>query len=139
MGTFRVTAEIGNAQGERYEALEALVDTGATYTWVPRPILERLDVTPAFRHPFMLTDGRRIECDMAETRVRLNGQTRTTIVVFGDENTLPLLGAYTLEGFGLAADPVNRRLIPVPGLLKGISLFQSNGTIGQQTEIVALA
>ncbi len=55
---------------------------------------------------------------MAETRVRLNGQTRTTLVVFGEEATLPLLGAYTLEGFGLAADPVNRRLVPVPGLLK---------------------
>ncbi len=118
MGTFRVTAEIGNPQGERYEALEALVDTGATYTWVPRSILERLGVTPAFRHPFVLTDGHQIECDMAETRVRLDGQSRTTLVVFGDEGTLPLLGAYTLEGFGLAADPVNRRLIPVPGLLK---------------------
>lgn len=30
----------------------------------------------------------------------------------------PLLGVVILEEFGLAADPVNRRLIPVPGLLK---------------------
>ena len=117
MGTFRVTADIGDPRGERYEALELLVDTAATYTWVPRSILERLGVPPAFRFPFILADGRRIEREMAETRVRLDGQSRTTLVVFGDEGTLPLLGAYTLEGFGLAADPVNRRLIPVPGLL----------------------
>lgn len=37
--------------------------------------------------------------------------------VFGDPDTPPLLGAYTLEGLRLAADPVDRRLIPVPGLL----------------------
>jgi len=30
-----------------------------------------------------------------------------------------LLGVFTLEGFRLAADPVNRRLIRVPALLKG--------------------
>jgi hypothetical protein len=34
------------------------------------------------------------------------------------EGSEPLHGVFTLEGFGLAADPVNRRLIPVPGLLK---------------------
>ncbi|MFQ5882709.1 MAG: hypothetical protein ACE5I9_09605 [Candidatus Methylomirabilales bacterium] len=65
----------------------------------------------------MLADGRQIEREMAETQIRLNGQSRTTVVVFGDESTQPLLGAYALEGLGLAPDPVNRRLISVPGLL----------------------
>jgi len=55
---------------------------------------------------------------MAETKIRLNGSEGTTIVVFGYENTEPLLGAYTLEGFALAPDPVGRSLISVPGLLK---------------------
>ena len=54
---------------------------------------------------------------MAETRGRFEGQERTTLVVFGDAGTQPLLGAYTMEGFGVAPDPLNRRLIPVPGLL----------------------
>jgi hypothetical protein len=39
------------------------------------------------------------------------------IVVFGDEGALPLLGAVTLEEFGLGVDPIARKLIPVPGLL----------------------
>jgi clan AA aspartic protease len=117
VGTFRVAIEIGDPQGERWETVEALADTGASYTWAPSSVLEGLGVVPAFRFPFVLADGRRIERDMAETRVRLNGQERTTLVVFGDEGTQPLLGAYTLEGFGLAPDPVGRRLIPVPGLL----------------------
>jgi len=104
--------------GERWEPIEALVDTGASYTWVPASVLGRLGLAPSFRSDFELADGRKIEYGMAETKVRLNGSERTTIVVFGDENTEPLLGAYTLEGFGLAPDPVGRRLISVPGLLK---------------------
>lgn len=117
MGTFHVTITVGDPLGKQWETVDALVDTGATYTWLPRPILERLGLVPAFSFPFVLADGRRIEREMAETRVRLDGQIRTTLVVFGDEGTEPLLGAYTLEGFGLAPDPVNRRLVPVPGLL----------------------
>lgn len=55
---------------------------------------------------------------MGTFRVRVEiGDPPPPLVVFGDPDTLPLLGAYALEGFGLAPDPVNRRLIPVPGLL----------------------
>ncbi len=117
VGTFRVSFEIGDPEGRRWETVEALVDTGASYTLVPRPLLERLGVAARFRQPFILADGRQADCDMAETLVRLNGQTRTTLIIFGEEPAVPLLGAYTLEGFGLAPDPVNRRLIRVPGLL----------------------
>ena len=98
MGTFRVTVDIGNPQGSRFEAVEALVDTGASYTWVPTSILRGLEITPTFRLYFILADGRRIERDMAETRVRLDSQERTTLVVFGDEGTQPYLGPTPWKG-----------------------------------------
>jgi len=115
VGTFQVAIDIGDPQGEHWETVEALVDTGASYTWAPRDILARLGVRPQFRREFLTADGRVIERDMAETRVRLDGEERTTLVVLGDEGSLSFLGAYTLEGFGLAPDPVNHRLIPVRG------------------------
>lgn len=118
MGTFKVKLEIGDPQGRRWETIEALVDTGAPFSMVPRPFLARLGVTPQEKVPFQLADGRSIQRDVAQTQVRIDGRIRTTLVVFGDPGTDPLLGAYTLEGFLLAPDPVNRRLIPVPGLLK---------------------
>ena len=116
MGTFRATIEIGDPQGERYEALEALVDTGSTYTWVPRDMLRRLGVEPVERWEFETADGRVIQRDVAQTWVRYDGSAHITIVVFGDEGCEPILGAYTLEGFGLAPDPAGRRLVPVRGL-----------------------
>ncbi len=95
-GTFRVPIEVGNPEGNRWERVEALVDTGASYTLLPRPLLERLGVSGALRHPFVLADGRQLEYEVAETRVRLDGQTRVTLVIFGEKGTEPLLGAYTL-------------------------------------------
>lgn len=49
--------------------------------------------------------------------MRLDGRTRPTVCVIDDAAPHALLGAVTLEEFGLAADPVNRRLIPAPKYL----------------------
>ena len=122
MATFKSTLEIGDPEGRRWETVEALVDTGATFTMAPRFLLERLGIVPQERVPFQLAEGRAVRYDMAQTQVRIDGRTRTILVVFGESGSEPLLGAYTLEGFLLAPDPVNRRLIPVPGLLKAVDL-----------------
>jgi len=118
MGSFRVPLEIGNLAGASFVPIEALVDTGATYTWVPREILARLGLEPQQQRRFVLADGREVFYGVAWARVRIGQQSEPTMVVFGDPRSEPLLGVFTLEGFGLAADPVNRRLLPVPGLLK---------------------
>lgn len=116
VGTFRVTIEIGDPAGQHFETVEALVDTGATYTTVPAPLLERLGIAAHVRDTFILADGRRVDRDIGRAWVRVDGRAELTLVVFGDPET-PSLGAYTLEGLRLAADPVSRRLVPVPGLL----------------------
>jgi clan AA aspartic protease len=118
MGSFRVPIEIGDPAGSRFEKVEALVDTGSTYTWVSRELLERLGIHPDEERPFMLADGRQATYGIAWVQIRIDGRTHPTIAVFGEPASEPLLGVFTLEGFGLAADPVNRRLVPVPALLK---------------------
>ncbi len=117
MGTFKVSIEIGDSTAQRYERVDALVDTGATYTTVPQDLLRRLGVVPHVRDAFILADGRRIDRDIGRTWVRVDGRTELTLVVFGEPDMQILLGAYTLEGLRLAVDPVVRKLIAVPGLL----------------------
>ena len=117
MGTFNVALQIGDPAGNTWEWLEALVDTGSSYSWLPASLLKSLGLEPTRSFPFVLADGRRIERHMTEARVRYGDVEVTTLVIFGDEGTGALLGAYTLEGLGLAVDPVNRRLIPMTGLL----------------------
>jgi len=116
MGTFSVTIEVGNAQGQIWTEVEVLADTGATYTWIGRDVLDRLGVVPEFRFEFETADGRLVEREVAQTWVRVSGTGRITLVVFGDRGSRALLGAYTLEGVGLSVDPVNRRLTRVRGL-----------------------
>ena len=117
MGTFQVEIEIGDPDGQRYERVLTLVDTGSTYTVLPRSLLERLGVEAHTRDKFRLADGRVVEEDIGRTWVRVDGRSEITLVVFGEEGSRSLLGAYTLEGFRLAPDPVGRRLISVEGLL----------------------
>ena len=116
MGTFSVDLDIGDPRGEVWETVQALVDTGSSYTWVPRRLLDRLDVRPQFQREFETADGRVVQRDLAVTMVRWNGETMPTLVVFGGNGDAVSLGAYTMKGFSLAPDPVNRRLVRVRGL-----------------------
>ncbi len=106
-----------NKEGPFVE-VRALVDTGATFTLVPRNVLQRLGVSPDSTMEFETADGRVIQREVAEAVVRIDGTANTTKIIFGDEGTEALLGVHTLEAFLLAADPVNERLVPVRGLLK---------------------
>ncbi len=123
MGTFCVSIDIGDPADLRHETVEALVDTGATYTTIPAPVLERLGVVPHVRDTFVLADGGRADRDIGRTWVRVDGREELTLVVFGDPDAPALLGAYTLKGLRLTADPVGRRLVPVPRLLLGSYSF----------------
>ena len=118
MGTFSVPIEIGDVGGERFEELQALVDTGATTTVIPGRTLRRLGIVPTKRETFEYAGGTRVELGMAEAKARVEGRETTTWVIFGEEETSALLGAYTLEGVFLGVDPYGRKLIPVQGLLK---------------------
>ena len=117
MGTFQVTIEVGGLDGQRYESLEALVDTGATYLTVPKDLLSSLGCRPIERRPFTLADDRILEYEVGVVSLKLDGRTLPVVCVFGDEGSQRLLGAVALENFLVAADPVNGKLIPVVGRL----------------------
>ena len=99
-----------------FHAVDALEDTGSVYTWVPGQALRELGLEAAERIEFIMANGRHEFRDAVEAVMRLDGRVRHTICVFGQDSDQVLLGAYALEGFGLAADPVNRRLVPMPTL-----------------------
>ena len=120
MGTFHETIGLAARPGGPPEEIAALVDTGATHTLVPAPILRRLGVEPIRRQTFLIADGSRVEREVGWLLVRIGGEESPTVVVFGDEDAEPLLGAVTLEEFGLGVDPVGRRLVPVVGYLVGL-------------------
>jgi len=114
MGHFRVAVQVGSQAGERLVPVVALVDTGSTYSWLPRDVLEGLGVSPEEELPFVLADGREVQYPVGWIKMRIGNRIRPTIVVFAEPGSEPILGVVTLEEFLLAADPVNRRLVRVP-------------------------
>ncbi|MCE2458053.1 MAG: retroviral-like aspartic protease family protein [Dehalococcoidia bacterium] len=124
MGTFTVEIEVGDSLGSQFETVEALVDTGATYTMIPASVLNRLGVVPVAQMNFILADGQRIERDVGEASLRILGSSFHSPIVFANEDSNVLLGAVTLQIFGLGVDSLNERLIRVDGLLVSPILVQ---------------
>ena len=116
MGTFRIIVEIADPQGRRFEPVEMLVDTGATFTKAPREMLEHLGVPVESTYTAELADGSRVERTRGRTVIRLEGKEFLTPVTFGGEGEQNLLGAMALEDAMLAVDPHSMRLIPVNAL-----------------------
>ena len=118
MGVFRVPIEIGDLAGARFETIEAMVDTGASYTILPASILRRLRIAPYGTLSFTLADGSVKEYELGHAMARIDGNSAPTIVVFGeDDMRVPLLGAYTLEGLALQVNPLDGRLETIVGYL----------------------
>lgn len=118
MGTFYVKIEVGDIQAQRFEEMDALVDTGAVTTVVPASTLQRLGIAPTKSKTFEYANGEQVELDMAPATVRVDGDATPTWVIFGAEQGGVMLGAHALEGLLLGVDPYGQRLIPIHGLLK---------------------
>ena len=111
-GTFTSALRVTGMDGQRSADVEAVVDTGAAYTALPGRLLRELGVAPMGKRRFLLADGRPVDMDYSRAWVTIDGESEVTIVVFGEDDGQALLGAYTLEGLALAADPVAQRLVP---------------------------
>ena len=115
MGLFKQRVEIYDARGVSIDAVEAWVDTGSTYSWLPSSLLDRLSVQPSEEREFVLADGARERRPVAQIRISLGGAPFYTYCAFANEAEELLLGAVALEEAGLAVDPVNGRLVPAAG------------------------
>ncbi len=113
MTVFRSAIEIGDAAGQQFEMVEAWVDTGASYTLLPRGVLQRLGYSPTHHRPFQLADGTVVEMGLCQVPLRFGQETSIVSCVFGEEGSEPLLGATALEEFGLGVDPINHTLVPI--------------------------
>lgn len=116
MSTFTVNLGIADRLRERYVTVDALVDTGATYTSLPASILADLGIEQIEVRRFRLADNRVVEYPMGEARLRLDSREFTAPVIFASDDGPSLVGMTTLEVFGLGVDPIEEKLVPVIAL-----------------------
>lgn len=116
MGLTYVDIEIRNPrEPSRHGGLRRLiVDTGSELTWVPRAILERVGIEPEKERRFILANRREIRRRVGFAILELGRHRTIDEVVFGEGDDLSVLGARSLEGFGLSIDPQSHRLRATP-------------------------
>jgi clan AA aspartic protease len=126
MGLTFLEVEVGNpASPDVTEKVEFLIDSGAIYSVVPAPILDRLGIKPIADEEFRLADGTKITRKKGIALFRYNGRVGGADVIFGESDDSVLLGAFTLEALGLVLDPLRRELKPLPMVLAMSTLKRS--------------
>lgn len=116
MGLTYIEGSVSTPKGKR-RSVRFLVDSGATYTLIPKPVWEELGLKPKKRIDFILADGTSITRAVSECRIRILGEEGYTPVILGEEKDEPLLGSVTLEILGLVLDPFKRELRPMRMML----------------------
>jgi clan AA aspartic protease len=117
MGLFRVEIEVLPVDGGSPRVESVLVDTGASYLSLPRGVLVALGYRAVDKQRVVFATGQTDVWDVAEVRIRLQGRERTVLAFLAPEQAPKLLGAQTLETFGLGVDPLGKRLIPMDAYL----------------------
>ena len=113
MGLTQVVVRIANPTNpDRYRDLEFIVDSGASFTVVPKQILEELDIKPRSSRFFLLANGEKFERSMGTAEVEYQGARGGATVIFGEKGDFPLLGVTTLESLGLIFDALRQELKP---------------------------
>jgi len=92
----------------------ALVDTGATDTFLPASVLRKLGIAASARRSYELADGTEQELPIGFGVIEVLGSAAGATLVFAGENEEPLLGVTVLESTGFWIDPQRERLIPRP-------------------------
>jgi predicted aspartyl protease len=119
MGAFVTTVGIESPlnRGQVLEVPNALVDTGAEATWMPRALLEALGIAPERTELYQMADGRILERQVGFAIVHAGGKATSDDVVFADAADLIILGARSLEGLNLRVDARRKQLVSAGPIL----------------------
>jgi predicted aspartyl protease len=122
MGTFNVDVTVANLHDPaRRRDVALMVDTGATYTTLPRQLVETLGCRVIGSRRVLLASGREEEWPIAAIEVTVGEQVIPTLCLISPGGGPALLGAVTLEELALGVDTVAQRLVPIRGYLMAVS------------------
>ena len=115
MGTFNVGCLIKNPVN-REQAVEIprlMVDTGSEATWIPRKLLEQIEVKAEKRQTYQMANGQYVYRDVGYAIIRVGHRETVDEIVFAEKGDYVLLGARAMEGLLLWVDPKNKKLIEI--------------------------
>lgn len=96
--------------GGRSAELEAVADTGATFTKIPESIAYRLGLQVKYEAEVELGDKRIVKRGLALGEVEIENVRRPVLIAVGKDEERPIVGYTTLELLGFKVNPVTGKL-----------------------------
>jgi len=117
MGLTSVTVRLKPASGNgaAYES-EFLVDTGATDSMAPAGELRKIGVAEVGKMAYKLADGSIQSYPFGLVTIEFMGEVTAGRVIFGPDDSRPLLGVTALESVGIFVDPTHKTLKRLPAI-----------------------
>jgi clan AA aspartic protease len=117
MGLTHVTVRVRNIASANggYES-DFLVDTGATDSLAPGAELRKAGIQPVGKTVYELANGAVEEYEFGLAEITFMGEVTAGRIIFGPDNSEPLLGVTALESVGITIDPANRTLKRLPAI-----------------------
>ena len=114
MGIFRTSMVVAHYadSAKRRELADVMVDTGSEFNWIPRLVLEELEVQPERDESFETADGRILRRQVGFARLFAAGRSAIAPVVFAETGDMVLLGAVGLGSLNLKIDLGRKELVP---------------------------
>jgi len=114
MGEARVKFKVYN--GERFAELEGFVDTGATFTKIPKSVASEIGLQAKYRVEVVLGNGRTVTRGLALGEVEMEDVKRPVLLAIGGDEEMPIIGYTTLEVLGFKVNPVTGKLERTPAI-----------------------
>jgi len=110
MGLTRVAVKLLNSDAHETYNANFLVDTGCMDTMAPAFALKKIGIQPEGKDLYEMASGEIVEYEYGIAKLTFMGEVVATRIVFGPDNSEPLLGVVALESAGFLVDPKNQRL-----------------------------
>jgi clan AA aspartic protease len=115
MGVTHVTVMVRNPAkpDKTWEGL-FLVDTGAVDSMVPAKHLKAMGLSPKAERTYELADGSEVRMGITTGELEFMGEIAGSTIIFGADDSEPILGVTALESVGIEVDPRSQRLKRLP-------------------------
>jgi clan AA aspartic protease len=116
MGIIQVTVNLSRPDVPgSYETL-FLVDTRATDSMAPTKDLKESGFKPVGKMTYELATGQPVELEFGLADFSFMGEVTSGRIIFGPDDSAPILGVTILESVGIVVDPRNRQLKRLPAI-----------------------
>lgn len=108
MGETRVRVKLYGIRG--WKEIEALVDTGATFTKVQESVAREIGVDLKYDTTVEMADKRLVQRKLGLAEIEFDGIRRPVLIAVSPDTEEPLIGYTTLENLELKVNPMTRKL-----------------------------